>query len=269
MLTAAADVVKAFVPGSMALLVAGVLVGVAGLYVRPLERWARRWLVALCLFYLMLGLPVVSQWLETGTRPSYHPVATASDAPSVTAVVVLGNGIVSYQYEGLAVESLTRRTAFNAIEGARLYRLLHPAVVIASGGLADPEEFRRSEAEAIRDVLIRLGVPREVVVIEPLSSNTAEQAERVAALLRDHPRFALITTPIHMPRAVALFRSRGLNPLPAPSHIDYTDKAQGSMLRFVPSAGALRASELSMYEYLGMMYATSRGWLDPARDAPQ
>jgi hypothetical protein len=26
---------------------------------------------------------------------------------------------------------------------------------------------------------------------------------------------------------------------------------------------------LAMYEYLGMMYARSRGWLDPARDAPQ
>jgi uncharacterized SAM-binding protein YcdF (DUF218 family) len=268
-LISAADVVKGFLPGSMALLVVGVLAGVVGLYVPLLERWARRWLVALCLFYLALGLPVVSQWLEKGTRRSYRPIATASDAQAVTAVVVLGNGIVSYQYEGLAVESLTRRTAFNAIEGARLYRLLHPAVVIASGGLADPEEFRRSEAEAMRDVLIRLGVPREVVVIEPFSSNTAEQAERVAALLREHPKFALITTPIHMPRAVALFRSRGLNPLPAPSHIDYANKARGSVLQFVPSAGALRASELSIYEYLGMMYARSRGWLDPAGDAPR
>jgi uncharacterized SAM-binding protein YcdF (DUF218 family) len=268
-LTAAADVVKAFVPGSMALLVAGVLVGVGGLYVRRLERWARRWLTALCLFYLALGIPVVSQLLEKGTRPSYGPIATAADAREATAVVVLGNGLVSYHYDGLAVESLTRRTAFNAIEGARLYRLLHPAVVIASGGLADPGEFRRSEAEAIRDVLIRLGVPRDVVVIEPRSANTAEQAERIAPLLRNHPRFALITTPIHMPRAVALFRSRGLNPVPAPSHIDYTGKAQASMLRFVPSANALRASELSMYEYLGMAYARSRGWLDPARDAPQ
>jgi hypothetical protein len=96
-LTAAADVVKGFVPGSMALLVVGVLAGVAGLYVRRLEPWARRWLVALCLFYLMLGLPVVSQWLEKGTYRSYHPVARTSDAPSVTAIVVLGNGIVSYQ----------------------------------------------------------------------------------------------------------------------------------------------------------------------------
>jgi uncharacterized SAM-binding protein YcdF (DUF218 family) len=268
-LIAAADVVKELVPGSMALLVVGVLAGVAGLYVRRLERWARRWLVALCLFYVALGLPVVSQLLEKGTLTSYRPIATAADAQSVTAVVVLGNGIVSYQYEGLAVESLTRRTAYNAIEGARLYRLLHPAVVIASGGLADPDAFRRSEAEAIRDVLITLGVPREVVVIEPRSSNTAEQAERMAPLLRNHPRFALITTPIHMPRAVSLFRSRGLNPVPAPSHIDYTDTAHEAMLRFVPSANALRASELSMYEYLGTVYARSRGWLDPARDAPQ
>ena len=269
MLTAAADVVKAFVPGSMALLVAGVLAGVAGLYVRRLERWARRWLVALCFLYLALGVPVVSQWLENGTHPSYHPIATAADAQGATAVVVLGNGIVSYQYEGLAVESLTRRTAFNAIEGARLYRLLRPSVVIASGGLADPDEFRRSEAEAVRDVLIRLGVPRDVIVIEPRSSNTAEQAELVPPLLRGHPRFALITTPIHMPRALALFRSRGVNPVPAPSHIDYTGRDRHSMLRFVPSANALRASELSMYEYLGMVYARSRGWLDPARDAPQ
>jgi uncharacterized SAM-binding protein YcdF (DUF218 family) len=268
-LIAAADLVKDFVPGSMALLIAGVLAGVAGLYVRRLEPWARRWLVALCLFYLALGMPVVSQLLEKGTHPSYRPIASAADAAAATAVVVLGNGIVSYHYDGLAVESLTRRSAFNAIEGARLYRLLHPAVVIASGGLADPEEFRRSEAEAIRDVLIRLGVPREVVVIEPRSGNTAEQAERIAPLLRDHPRFTLVTSPIHMPRAVALFRSRGLNPVPAPSHIDYTGKAQDSFLRFVPSAHALHASELSIYEYLGMAYARSRGWLDPARDAPQ
>ena len=68
---------------------------------------------------------------------------------------------------------------------------------------------------------------------------------------------------------MALFRSRGLDPVPAPSHIDYTGKLQQSVLRFVPIRSALRASELAMYEYLGMAYARSRGWLDPPRDAPQ
>jgi hypothetical protein len=40
-------------------------------------------------------------------------------------------------------------------------------------------------------------------------------------------------------------------------------------MRYVPSANALHASELSMYELFGMAYAQSRGWLDAARDTPQ
>jgi uncharacterized SAM-binding protein YcdF (DUF218 family) len=267
-LNAAATVVKTtLVPGSMGLLLLGLLVGVMGLYVPSLERWARRWLLALCLLYLVLAMPVVSWRLERGIRP-YPPIDRPADGQRATAIVVLGNGLVSYAHDGLALESLTRRSAYNAMEGARLYRLLHPAVVIASGGLADPEVHRRSEAEAVRDALVSLGVPRSTIVLEAHSTNTAAQALLVAPLLRDHPRFVLVTTPIHMPRAVALFRSRGLEPVPAPSRIDYTGEWQTSALRFLPMGNALRASELSMYEYLGMAYAKSRGWVNPPPDAP-
>lgn len=270
MFSAVIDVIKStLVPGSMGLLLIGVLAGVAGLYVPSLERWARRWLVALCLLYVVLAMPAMSWWLERGTRPTFGPIDSPADARGATAIVVLGNGLVSYDYEGLTVESLTRRTAYNAIEGAHLYRLLHPAVVIASGGLADPGVHRRSEAEAVRDALISLGVPRGAIVIETRSSNTAAQARLVAPLLQGHARFALITSPIHMPRALALFRSQGLDPVPAPSRIDYTSRWQHSPLRFVPMSNALRASELSMYEYLGMAYAKSRGWMDAPTDAPQ
>jgi uncharacterized SAM-binding protein YcdF (DUF218 family) len=269
-LSAVAIFVKTtLVPGSMGLLLVGVLAGVAGLYVSWLAKWARRWLVALCLLYLVLAMPVVSWRLERGTRPAYAPIDSPADARGATAIVVLGNGIVSYEDSGMAVETLTRRTAYNAIEGARLYRLVHPAVVITSGGLADPTVHRRSEAEAVRDALISMGVPRTAITLETRSSNTAEQAQLVAPLLHGHPRFALVTTPIHMPRALALFRSRGLDPVPAPSRIDYTGELQRSPFRFVPMSNALRASELSMYEYLGIAYAKSRGWMNPPHDAPQ
>jgi uncharacterized SAM-binding protein YcdF (DUF218 family) len=266
-----AGIVKAIlVPGSNGFLVAGVLLGVGLLHVRRVERAARWWLVLLSVFYVLLATPVVSRWLERGTRDTaYPPIARAADAEGVTAVVVLGNGLVSYSFEGMAVESLTRRSAYNALEGARLYRLLHPKVVIASGGLADPQRHRRSEAEALRDTLVALGVPREAIVTETRSSNTAQQAQRLAPLLQDHPRFALVTTPIHMARSMALFEARGLHPVPAPSHIDYTTAAEHPLARFIPNGPSLRASELSMYEYLGLAYARSRGWLEPPADAPQ
>jgi uncharacterized SAM-binding protein YcdF (DUF218 family) len=268
--TVAADLVKlALIPGSIGMLVLGVLSGLALLYVPALERWGRRWLVALCLVYVALAVPAVAAWLENGTRPPYRPIAAPGEAPGITAIVVLGNGIVSYAYEGLAVESLTRRTAYNAMEGARLYRLLRPRLVVASGGQADPSVLRRSEAEALRDVLIGLGVPREVIAVESRSWNTATQAEQVAPLVRGHARFALVTSPIHMGRAIALFEAEGLHPVAAPSQIQYGPRNQPALMRYVPSANALRASELSMYELFGMAYAQSRGWLDAARDTPQ
>jgi uncharacterized SAM-binding protein YcdF (DUF218 family) len=268
--TVVADLVKlVFIPGSVGMLVLGVLAGVALLHVPALERWARRWLVALCVLYIVLALPVVAAWLENGTRPPYQPLATDRDAAGVTAIVVLGNGIVSYAHDGLAVESLTRRTAYNAIEGARLYRLLRPQLVVASGGQADPGELRRSEAAAVRDVLIGLGVPHDRIVIETSSWNTATQAAQVAPIVRGHARFALVTSPIHMARAMALFEARGLHPVAAPSQIEYGPPNQSPVMRFVPSPNALRASELSMYELLAMAYAESRGWTDAARDAPQ
>jgi uncharacterized SAM-binding protein YcdF (DUF218 family) len=253
----------------MGLLVLGTLAGVALLSVRRLARCAHLWLLFLSVSYLLLSMPAVSWWLERGTRSTYPSIATAAQAQGARAIVVLGNGLVSYQESGLAIESLTRRSAYNALEGARLYRLLHPSIVIASGGLADPEMHRRSEGEALRDALMSLGVPREIIVVEPNSANTADQAQFVAPLLGSHRRFVLITAPIHMPRALALFRSRGLDPLPGPSRIDYTSAFQDSLLRFLPTSNALRASELSMYEYLGFAYAKTRGWMDTPRDAPQ
>jgi len=265
-----AEIIKSgLVPGSIGFLVAGVVVGVLFLFVRRLERLARWWLMALSVLYIVLAIPVVSWSLERGRTSEYRPIEKPGDAAGASAVVVLGNGIVSYQYDGLAVESLTRRTAYNAIEGARLYRLLHPDLVIASGGLANPERLLRNEGEAVRDALVALGVPRDVIATETRSTNTAEQAAFVTPLLKGYTRFALVTTPIHMPRAMALFRSRGLHPVAAPSHIAYGGELRDSPARFLPSSNSLRASELSLYEYLGLAYARTRGWLNPPPDAPQ
>ena len=265
----AAGLVKAFlVPGSVGFLVGGVLAGTLLLYSPALMRWGRRWLLLLALIYVALGLPAVARWLERGTRPVYPGIETREDARGATAIVVLGNGIVSYVAEPFSMEGLTRRTAYNIMEGARLYRVLEPSLVIASGGFADRERRRRSEAEAVRDGLVALGVPAARVRLEAQSANTHEQAALVAPLLAGHARSVLVTTPIHMPRALALFEAQGLAVVPSPSRIGYTPHATAAE-RFVPSAGALRASELSIYEYLGLAYGWTRGWMDSARDTPQ
>ena len=161
-----------------------------------------------------------------GSRTAPGPRTVRSrlpaNAPGITAIVVLGNGIVSYEYEGLAVESLTRRTAYNAMEGARLYRLLHPRLVVASGGSGRPQRAapQRGRGPARRAHLARR--PARGDCCREQSWNTATQAAQVAPLVRGHARFALVTSPIHMARAMALFEAEGLHPVAAPSQIEYT-----------------------------------------------
>jgi uncharacterized SAM-binding protein YcdF (DUF218 family) len=154
------------------------------------------------------------------------------------------------------------------MEAARLYTLLHPSLFVVSGGIVVPGSQLRSEAEAMADRLERLGVPRAGMTLDTRSVNTYEQSEWVRAHTRPGARVVVITTPIHMPRTLALFESRGLRPIPAPSAIDYLPGHTARWTLLVPSPSALRASELVMYEYLAEVNGWARGWLT-RNDLPQ
>jgi uncharacterized SAM-binding protein YcdF (DUF218 family) len=71
----------------------------------------------------------------------------------------------------------------------------------------------------------------------------------------------LVTTPIHMTRAKELFEARGMKVVPSPSRIGYSPAVSTGAVRFVPNASSLRASELSIYEYLALANGWARGWL--------
>jgi uncharacterized SAM-binding protein YcdF (DUF218 family) len=262
------DLVKTIVPGSVAFLVVGVILGLILLSGARLAAWGRRWLVLLVIGYLALGTPLVSTWLQRGIRPVYARVMQPADAQGARIVVVLGNGIVTYTDGTRMVPSLTRRTAFNAMEGARLYTLLDRPTVVVSGGIVNPDVQLQSEADLLAEHLVRLGVSRDHLRIEANSTNTFEQSERIAAMVGRGARVIVVTTPIHMPRTLELFQSRGLRPIPSPSAIDYAPDTTSRLATLIPNPSSLRASELVFYEYLAIANGWARGWIAPV-DAPQ
>jgi uncharacterized SAM-binding protein YcdF (DUF218 family) len=122
----------------------------------------------------------------------------------------------------------------------------------------------RPEGQVLRDELIRLGVPSARLTVEERSLNTHDQAVEVGRLLgeRKITRFVLIASKTHLPRAVALFRAQGLDPIPVGSPLR-SDVAGGWDTQLLPSLDALRASEIVNYQYLATAYAWGRGWLEP------
>ncbi len=243
------------VPGSTWFLVIGVGLGIVLLYGRHSAAWGRRWLISLILLYVTLGVPAVSRWMQDAVAGAV--TRDARGATAIAAVVVLGNGAISIGPPGAAIHMPSVKTAFNITEAARQYRVLGRPPVVASGGIPPAGVGRRAEAEVMRDHLIALGVAAGDITLETRSTTTAEQAAHVAALLPARARVLLVTMPVHMPRAQALFRARGLDVVPAVP--DVTVDGPGEPNRLVPSPRALRASVDTMHEILGLVYYRLRG----------
>ena len=256
------NLVKLFlVPGSVGFLVLGLATGVALLYASArLQRWGRAWLTVLLVVYAFLSTPL-------GTDLVVAPLAgesieSAADVAGLHSIVVLSTGGEVYRAGGLEVAEMGRFTSFNALEAARLQRLIGPgATVIASGGIVNRGARQRPEAEVLADGLVRLGVPRSQVIIEAGSRTTREQAVLVAALLKRRrvSRFLLVTTSDHMGRAAAAFRAEGVDPVAAPS-VPRLATAPGLLHRLRPSLNALRQSDWACYEYLARLYYWAQGW---------
>jgi uncharacterized SAM-binding protein YcdF (DUF218 family) len=182
-------------------------------------------------------------------------VADASAAAGrVRWVVVLGGGSSSDQ--GLPASArLTEASLARLIEGVRLRRQLPGSRLLLSGGSvfgSDPD------AETMRALALELGEDPATLVLDAASPDTETQAEVVRAQVGAE-EFFLVTSASHMPRAVALFRKAGANPLPAPTHFLAQQNRALAPGDFFPGAAGLRSAETVAYEYLGLAWAKVRG----------
>ena len=249
------------VPGSPWFLIVGVGVALLLLSAERTRVLGRRWLAALFVLNVALSMPLVAGWLHRSLAGA-GPITDARQANDASIIVLLGNGVVSVGPAATAIHLPGLNTALNVSEAARLYRLLGRRRVIASGGMPPGGAGKRPESEVMRDYLAGLGVPVEDVVLESASTNTTEQAAGVAALLPKGARVLLVTAPAHMPRAAALFRTRGLDIVPAVSD-SLPDTESSWAERLVPNRYALRASEIAVYEFGALAFYRMRGDIQP------
>ena len=110
------------------------------------------------------------------------------------------------------------------------------------------------EAERSANILEQLGVPKENIIRHVKPKDTKEEAIKIKELLGDKP-FILVTAGYHMPRAMALFKKEGTNPIAAPSHFI------GRKVDFfsIPNVGNLYKTQIVIHEYVGLLWAKLRG----------
>jgi uncharacterized SAM-binding protein YcdF (DUF218 family) len=229
-------------------------------------RAGRRLLVASVLLIAVVGvLPVgVALTLPLENRfPRWDP---ANGPPDV--IVVLGGAIDSdisaARSEVALTEHAERMTT--AVELARRY----PAArVVFTGGNADVFVPGPSEANFVTRFWVDLGVSPDRIFLEKRSRNTAENAAFTKQLIapKQGERWLLITSAMHMPRAMGVFRKAGL---PVDAYpVDYQTTGPGDLFSISSSLiGGIPMTDAAVHEWLGLLAYWMTGRIEHLFPAP-
>ncbi len=124
--------------------------------------------------------------------------------------------------------------------------------VMLSGGHTEGLKHP-SEAAVLKAQFDTLRAQVTPVVLEEASTNTYESALQIAHEVRTRNvrRFFLVTDEVHMARALATYRGRGLDPIPFP--VFTLERGPAKLSHFFPSVYGINITHDALYEVLGIM----------------
>lgn len=202
------------------------------------------------LWVLAWSLPITTLyaggWLEN--RYAQHPTA---EKQSADAIVVLGGhvqGNRSNWFEPYDRQSVVNRES----RAASLYFAGRAPLIVLSGGAL---EGNISDTATMARSLQKLGIPSQVIIQETESKNTLENAELTDQTLRSLQKKSifLVTSALHMPRAMLAFESTGIKAWPAPLPPQIRWIKERGLRIWLPNLQTLLASRSIIKEYAGLL----------------
>lgn len=203
----------------------------------------------------------LAQSLEFQNRP-LNPV------PQADAIVVLGG--CTYPAESPRPWVEVMEEGDRILYAAKLFREGKAPRIILSGGRIDWRGGGPAESSDMAQLMETMGVPKTVMLEDPTSLNTRENAVNVKQIMETQGirRILLVTSALHMPRSLLIFKKLGIDPIPAPTDYLTTDpmqrnfqgSPQTTILNILPDADRLRVVTRALKEYVGIVIYRLRGW---------
>ncbi|MSR23147.1 MAG: hypothetical protein EXR92_06365, partial [Gemmatimonadetes bacterium] len=253
------------------------LLGVVALLLLIPQRTRRFGIVVLVLL-VIVGVPLgttpvanfVIRPLEDGYTAVEDPKALADSlGEEIRWVVVLGAGHAS-DSRAAHPGRLGSEALYRLAEGIRLWRAL-PGARLHLSGWSGPDLVSHAEVVAVAAAARSLGVSEDALALAsedalalasedalalaPESRDTQEEARAVADRISTEERFLLVTSAVHMDRAIFLFESEGLRPIPAPAYFYSFNLATLVLGDFLPRPENYAKVDAAVHEYLGILWA--------------
>lgn len=209
-------------------------------------------------------------WVSNGLAQSLEwQNISKGELPTADAIVVLGGGIKSKAYPRPDVDF--SEAGDRVWYGASLYRAGKAPKIIVSGGRIAWKGGGKPESEDLANLLVTMGVPKVDIIPEGESMNTRDNGVYVQKILKanNFKTILLVTSAMHMPRSMAIFKHLGIQAIAAPtdyrvSQLELDEpnlQTESVILSLIPDEEHLSVTTSAIREYIGMWVYKVKDWL--------
>jgi uncharacterized SAM-binding protein YcdF (DUF218 family) len=202
-------------------------------------------------FLIISTLPVPKGLVQTLENKYPQLSETAiKNLPDSCDIIVLGGGH-SDDKDLSPNNKLSSQALARLVEGIRIHNMVPGSKLILSGYGGGS---KLSQAVVLYQTALILKVDSTSMEIISTPSNTRMEAEEYVKKNGTKNDLIVVTSDIHMPRAIILFHKAGLNPVAAPTNQILRYGSGKYRLKIIPSADNIVMMEEVIHEYAGILW---------------
>jgi uncharacterized SAM-binding protein YcdF (DUF218 family) len=202
--------------------------------------------ISWCVIFLSVSTPTLPKLIINSLEDQYSPLDPNNLRVTETQyhIIILGGG---HGYDDrLPANSLLSQEALGRLsEGLRLHLKLPNSKLVLSGYSASG---RTTQAEILQEAAVLLGVAEKFTVLQKEPGNTFEEAKFYAERFGDIYPLIIVTSAVHMPRAMYLFNAHDLKPVAAPTNYRLKGNQKRLHIGF-PSLENIDLMRVGLFEY--------------------
>ena len=207
-------------------------------------------LTILTVFTLIISIFPIGGWLLYPLETHFE---TNPKLPEkIEGIIILGGSIKaqnSAAWQQLETNDYHERLSHSII----LAHTYPQARLLFTGGNSSIDRSKPAESDFILEHLIKSGIQKDRIIVEPKARNTAENAQFSKLLIQpeQNETWVLVTTAFHMPRAIGVFCQQGWKVIPFPvDHQTIPGQSFKPAFQFFSHAEGLTTA---MHEWLGLI----------------
>lgn len=227
------------------------LIGIAAFILKKEKIYIPVFVIA-GIWFLITSNFLLPDFLISNLEDEYPPFSTDKISNDSTAynIIVLGAGF-THDKKLPYNDQLSPTALSRLVEGLRIHKLLPKSKLILSGPGFNGDI---THAEVYAKTAASLGVDTNIISTLKTPTTTFEEAKIYSENYDKNIPVILVTSASHMPRAMMMFRSKGINPIPAPTDFKSKNDSQRNV-SWLPSTENMNDMRIAMVEYVGILYA--------------